>query len=150
MTKNRRHPSDYEEESWRYEDWLMANEGKSVNELRNVNELIDSLEKWLRSIDVYGKHAVNFATPIIQNILARTEIDDREPERREIEIIKDFKIRRTGKKWMQGETGFIERNYIKKNVSVNFIAEETGRSLRSIYNKAYKLGLKRPKNARRK
>lgn len=150
MPKSRRSPADYDDESMRYEEWLMANEGKSVEDLKNVNELIDSLEKWLRSIDVYGKHALNFATPLIQNILSRTTIDDREPEQREVEIIRDFRIRRTGKKWLNGELGFLQRNYIKKNVSIEFIADEIGRSKRSIYNKANKLGLKRPEKARRK
>jgi hypothetical protein len=150
VKRKRRNLADYEDELMRFEEWLESNYSVTVYDFKNEDELIESLERWLRSIDVHGKHASNFAIPIIRLIAGRTTFDGRDVKEKEVDIIESFGIRRTGKDWIKGETGFLERNYIKKNVSVSFIAQELGRSRRAVYNRAYKLGLKRPKGARKK
>lgn len=146
----RRNPADYDEELMRFEDWLESNKSMNISDLRTEDDLIESLEQWLRSIDVTGKHASHFAVPLIRLIAGRTTFDGRDVKEKEIDIIESFGIRRTGKDWIKGETGFLERNYVKKNVSVSFIAQELGRSRKAVYNRAYKLGLKRPKGARKR
>lgn len=146
----RRDDRDYVEESIRFQDFLQLTEGKRIRDLKNEGEFIDSLDKWFRSIDVYGNQAVNFADQMIRRFAKRTYFDGRDVREKEIAIIKGFNIRRNGTSWQDGESGFLKRNYVKRNVSIGFIAKELGRSKKSVYNKAFKMGLKRHKKARKR
>jgi hypothetical protein len=40
-----RRPEDYDKECSRFEEWLMLNSGKSINDVANIDELIDKLEE---------------------------------------------------------------------------------------------------------
>lgn len=71
-----------------------------------------------------------------------------EPERaKEIEIVKDFLVQRTGRKWLETEQVHLSRLYQNPKVTVGYIARELGRSKPSIYSKAKRLGVTRPEGA---
>jgi len=147
MAKTRRSPEDYDAEASRFEEWLMLTEGKSINDIEDIDELIDTLEKWLESIDVYGSTQGNFAKSLLTYLLSRSMIPSVSKRPKEVEIIRGFRVDRTGSKWIGFEERTLERLYKNPKVSVPYIARELGRTKSSLYSKARRLGVKRPKDA---
>lgn len=146
MVKTRR-PEDYDQEASRFEEWLMLTEGKSINDVADIDELIDKMEKWLESIDIYGSAQGNFAKSLLTYLLSRSMIPSKSKTPKEIEIIRGFRVDRSGAKWLGYEERTLERLYKNPKVSTPYIARELGRSTRSLYSKARRLGVKRPKDA---
>ena len=123
------------------------NEGQTINDLENIDELIDKIESWLESIDVYGSQQGGFAKSLLTYLLSRSMIPSTRKQPKEIEIIKGFRVNRTGSKWLRYEERTLKRLYANERVSTKYIARELGRTTRSLYNKARRLGIKRPKGA---
>lgn len=146
MVKTRR-PEDYDQEASRFEEWLMLTEGKSINDVADIDELIDKMEKWLESIDIYGSAQGNFAKSLLTYLLSRSMIPQSSKTPKEIEIIRGFRVDRSGSKWLKFEERTLERLWANKKVSSNYIARELGRTRNSLYSKARRLGVKRPKDA---
>lgn len=140
-----RNPADYQPEAVRFEEWLMLNYNQSTGQIQNLNELIARVEEWLSSIDVYGHTQGEFAKSLLGYLLAQNMIPTSRPK--EIQIVKDFLVSRTGRIWLKSEEGHLARLYQKKNVTTGYIARELGRSKNSIYRKASRLGIRRPKGA---
>jgi hypothetical protein len=110
-----------------------------------VNDLVDKLEEWLTSIDVFGSHQGRFAKAIIEYLLGTSLIPRNRPK--EIGIIQDFLLDRTGRTWLNAEERSLVRMYKNPRISTGYISRELGRSRRSIYSKARRLGLRRPPDA---
>lgn len=145
MARTRRDPSDYEPEANRFEDWLMIAEGKTIQDIADVDELIDKIESWLLSIDIQGSQQGNFAKSLLTYLLARNMIPRKSPK--EIQIIKGFRVDRTGSKWISYEERLLRKLYRNPKVTTGYIARELGRTKTSLYSKARRLGIKRPKDA---
>lgn len=149
MAKTRRDLRDYDADSWRFEEWLSTAYGETVSQLVDIDSLIERLEEWLSSIDVRGSTQGRFAKSLLSNLLSRNLIAVNRPK--EVEIIRDFLIDRTGRKWLKTEEQHLARMYsnpkVARKVSVPYIARELGRTPNAIYAKAKKLGLKRPPDA---
>lgn len=147
MTKVRRSPEDYQPEATRFEEWLMLSSGKTIGDIRDIDELIDAIEAWLTSIDIFGSSQGSFAKSLLTYLLSRNMIPSVSKRPKEVQIIKDFRVDRTGSKWLKFEERELSRLYKNKKVTTGYIARELGRSKRSIYAKARRLGVKRPKDA---
>jgi len=145
MVKFRRSVDDYTPEAYRFEEWLRTAHGETVSQIADIDQLIERLEEWLNGIDVYGSQQGRFAKALLSNLLSRNLIPTKRPK--EIDIIRDFLVDRSGRKWLRTEEGHLERMYKSKKVSVDYVSRELGRSKRAIYSKAKKLGFKRPKGA---
>lgn len=66
---------------------------------------------------------------------------------KEVEIIRDFLVQRTGRRWLETEQVHLARMFAKKTLTVGFISRELGRSKPAIYSKARRLGIRRPEGA---
>lgn len=145
MVKLRRDVRDYDSDAWRFERWLQVSHGETISQIRDIDELIERLEEWLNSIDVRGSAQGRFAKALLSNLLSRNLIPTKRPK--EIDIIRDFLVDRSGRKWLKTEEAHLERMYKNPKVTTGYIARELGRSKRSLYAKARKIGVRRPKNA---
>ncbi|MGD9381623.1 MAG: hypothetical protein PVI03_04190 [Candidatus Thorarchaeota archaeon] len=145
MVKLRRSVDDYTPEAYRFEEWLRVAHGETISQIKDIDQLIERLEEWLSSIDVYGSQQGRFAKALLSNLLSRNLIPTKRPK--EIDIIRDFLVDRSGRKWLKTEERHLERLYKNPKVTTGYIARELGRSKRSIYAKARKIGVKRPENA---
>jgi len=141
MAKVRRSPEDYSEEVMRFERWLLMSSGKTIGDVRDIDELVSELEKWIRSIDVYGVAMARLSKQMLYLMLSRNIIPERE---KEVPIIRDFRVNRSRQKWIRWEDRQLIRLY-RKPVTAEYIARELGRSRSSIYHRVRKLGLKRSK-----
>jgi hypothetical protein len=150
MTHSRRSPEDYQPEANRFEEWLMFSEGISVDKIDNIDELIDKIEAWLQSIDVYGHSQGNFAKSLLTYLLSRNMIPSVSSRPKEVQIIQSFRVNRSGSKWLSSEERVLARLWVNPNVSTGYITRELARTKSSLYSKARKLGVKRPKNARKR
>lgn len=144
MVRNR---LDYGPEASRFEEWLMLTEGKSINDIADIDELIDRIENWLESIDVFGSQAGNFGKSLLTHLLSQSMIPRVSRKPKAVQIIKDFRVSRTGSKWLKTEERELERLYQNKKVTSGYISRELGRSVKSLYSKARRLGVQRPKDA---
>lgn len=147
IARQKRSIEDYSQEALRFETWLMARGGMSLSDIKSVDELVALTEEWLKSIDVFGSHAGSFGKSLITHLLGRNLIMAEPARAKEIEIVRDFLIQRTGRRWLETEQVHLARMYAKKNLTTGFIARELGRSKASIYSKARKIGVKRPEGA---
>jgi hypothetical protein len=145
MAKIRRSPSDYEPEAMRFEEWLLLNEGKTMNQIQDVDELILSVENWLESIDIYGHTQGSFARSLLTYLLERNIILTKRPK--EVEIVRDFLIDRSGRRWLTSEEKHLKRLWRNPKVTSGYISRELGRTKTALYSKASKLGVQRPKGA---
>ena len=119
--------------------------GETISQMQDIDQLIDRLEEWLNGIDIRGSTQGRFAKALLSNLLSRSMIPTKRPK--EISIIKDFLVDRSGRKWLKVEEKHLRRMYTSKKVSVDYAGRELGRSRRALYAKARKLGIKRPKGA---
>lgn len=147
MARVRRSPDDYAEEAGRFESWLVMSEGKTISQLTDIDELVDKVEAWLSSIDVYGSHAGAFAKSLLTHLLSRNLIPTKEKRDKVVQIVRDFRVDRTGSKWLKFEERELRRLYRNKKVTTGYIARELGRTKKSLYSKARRLGVKRPPDA---
>lgn len=141
----RRSIDDYSADVWRFEEWLRLAHGESISQLKDIDDLIEKLEEWLSSIDVFGSQQGRFAKALLANLLQRSLLPKKRPT--EISIIKDFLVDRSGRKWLRSEEKHLRRLYQNPKVSSSYIARELGRSKSSIYTKARRLGVQRPEDA---
>ena len=125
----------------------MLDKGKTINDIADIDELIDAIENWLTSIDVMGSAQGNFAKSLLTYLLSRSLIPSVSKKPKEVQIIKDFHVDRTGSKWLRFEERTLKRLYQNKKVSTPYIARELGRTVKSLYSKSRRLGVKRPKDA---
>ena len=130
----------------RFEEWLSVTHGEDVQHLKDVVELIDRTEEWLRSIDVAGGTAARFARSLLSNLLGKNIIPERS-KGKEVQIISGYLVDRRGQKWLDAEDIHLARMYANPKISVGFVARELGRSKKSIWSRARKYGLKRPAGA---
>lgn len=122
-------------------------EGKTINDIQDIDELIDSIEAWLTSIDVFGSQSGSFAKSLLTYLLSRNMIPTVSKKPKAVQIIKDFRVSRTGSKWLRSEERELKRLYQNKKVTTRYISRELGRSVSSLYSKTRRLGVKRPKDA---
>ena len=147
MARKQRSIEDYSPEALRFETWLMAKGNMSLSDIKSVDELVSLVEEWLLSIDVTGSHAGAFGRSLITHLLGRNLIMTEPTKAKEIEIVRDFLVQRTGRRWLETEQVHLARMYQNPKVSVSYIARELGRSKVSIYRKANRIGIKRPEDA---
>jgi len=125
----------------------MLTEGKSICDIKDLNELIDKIEGWLSSIDVYGSGQGAFAKSLLTYLLSRNMIPTMSSSQKDVQIIKDFRVDRTGSSWLKFEERELIRLYENPRVTSGYISRELGRTKSSLYSKARRLGIRRPKNA---
>lgn len=136
---------DYTPDAYRFEEWLSVAYGESVSNIADVDQLLERLEEWLSSIDVFGSQQGRFARSLLTNLLSRNMIARKAPK--EVTIIRDFLVERTGRKWLKTEEKHLARLWQNPKVSADYISRELGRSKASLYTKARRIGVKRPKDA---
>ena len=147
MVRQRRSVEDYSPEANRFETWLMQTANKSLSDIKTVDELVSLVEEWLKSIDVYGHHAGSFGKSLITHLLGHNLIMNEPTKAKEVEIVRDFLVQRTGRRWLETEQVHLARLYQNPKVTVGYIARELGRSKASIYSKAKRIGIIRPEGA---
>lgn len=125
----------------------MLSEGRTVSDIQDIDELIDKIEGWLTSIDVFGSGQGSFAKSLLTYLLSRNMIPSVSRKPKEVQIIKDFRVDRSGSRWLSYEERELKRLYQNKKVTTGYIARELGRSTKSLYSKARRLGVQRPKDA---
>lgn len=145
MARIRRDVRDYDSDVWRFEEWLRTAHGETINQIQDIDGLIERLEEWLTGIDVLGSQQGRFAKALLTNLLSRNLIPTKRPK--EIDIIRDFLVDRSGRKWLRTEEKHLARMYRLRKVTTGYISRELGRSKRAIYAKARRLGVKRPEDA---
>ena len=137
--------TDYDEEIERFEEWLNLTERESIADIEDENQLINKLERWLTSIDVFHSHAGAFARSMLTQMLRFKTFPKIKPK--SIQIIKDFTVDRKGRRWLSSEERELARLWKNKKVTSGYVARELRRSESSIRSKARRLGVKRPKGA---
>ena len=145
MPRARRDPKDYDPEVDRFEEYLEITEDKSLIDVRTADELVEHLEDWFRHIEVpqvfWGALAKSMLAWMIEGKQFKKEL------LRPVRIVKmrrKVRLIRSREKWTKREIGLLRFRYGKpEEYSVKEIAENFGRSLRSIYNKANRLRFKR-------
>ncbi len=143
----RRDPKDYDPEVDRFEEYLEITEDKTLLDIKTAEELVESLERWFEHIEVprvfWGSLARSMLAWMIESKQFRPEL--REPKR-VVRIRKKVSLIRSRERWTKREIGLLRFRYLQPDITVKEIATAFGRSPKSIYTKAERLGLRRRKS----
>ncbi len=146
MAKVRRDPADYDPEVDRFEDWLESTEDMTLIKIEDIEELVEHLESWfVDELELDRKTWVGLARPMVRWMIESRKLSPRllRPAR-VVRVKKRIRLLRSGQDWERWEEGRLRYRYQRpEKFSVKEIAQDIGRSERSVYIKAHKLKIKR-------
>ncbi len=147
MPKTRRSPADYDPEIDRFEEHLEVTEDKTLIDIETSEELIAHLEDWFKHIEVPSVYWSALAKSMLAWMIESRQLG-KEMQRpvRIVRAKKRVELIRAGISWGKREMGLLRYRYTRpEEFPVKKIAEDLGRSERSIYIKAHKLRIRRKK-----